>query len=68
MRLCVMLQVEQEVVIPLNYQYQLSSAIYHFLEAADADYAHFLHGEGYAPLTPSERADSHDATPDRRRF
>jgi CRISPR-associated endoribonuclease Cas6 len=50
MRLCVTLEVERNVVVPLNYQHQLSSAIYHFLETADADYAQFLHTEGYAPL------------------
>jgi len=49
MRLRVTLQVEQPITIPLNYQYQLASAVYGFLEESDADYASFLHSEGYAP-------------------
>ncbi len=48
MHLRVTLQVEWPVDIPLNYQYPLASAVYRFLEESDADYARFLHGEGYA--------------------
>ncbi|ERM81493.1 hypothetical protein P872_10255 [Rhodonellum psychrophilum GCM71 = DSM 17998] len=33
--------------LPLNYQYELSSAIYKVLEQADAEYSQFLHFEGY---------------------
>lgn len=34
--------------LPLNYQYELSSAIYKVLEEADPAYSHFLHQEGFA--------------------
>ncbi len=33
--------------IPINYQYPLSSAIYRILAKGDAEYAQFLHEEGY---------------------
>lgn len=35
-------------IIPINYQYPLSAAIYKILDKADADYAAFLHEEGYS--------------------
>ena len=35
------------MVLPFNYQYPLSAAIYKIIERADADYAAFLHNEGY---------------------
>ena len=34
-------------VIPINYQYPLSAAIYKVLHKADSDYAAFLHKKGY---------------------
>ncbi len=34
-------------VIPINYQYPLSAVIYKVLHEADAEYAAFLHKEGY---------------------
>lgn len=34
-------------VIPINYQYPLSAAIYKVLDRADSDYAAFLHEKGY---------------------
>lgn len=34
-------------VIPVNYQYPLSAAIYKVLEKADKDYSKFLHEKGY---------------------
>ena len=34
-------------VIPINYQYPLSAAIYKVLDKADSDYAAFLHKKGY---------------------
>jgi CRISPR-associated endoribonuclease Cas6 len=33
--------------IPINYQYPISAAVYKILKKADADYAAFLHEEGY---------------------
>src|SRR6185312_545481 len=38
---------EQQPIIPINYQYPLSSAIYKILQNADAEYSAFLHGKGY---------------------
>ncbi len=34
-------------IIPINYQYPLSAAIYKILSKGDAGYAQFLHEEGY---------------------
>src|SRR5690554_5850875 len=34
-------------VIPLNYQYAMSAAIYKILARGDKDYARFLHEKGY---------------------
>lgn len=34
--------------IPINYQYPISAAIYKVLQKADADYAMFLHEDGYS--------------------
>ncbi len=34
-------------IIPINYQYPLSAAIYRILAKVDADYATFLHEKGY---------------------
>lgn len=33
--------------LPINYQYELSSAIYKTIDIADNDFSKFLHGEGY---------------------
>lgn len=33
--------------LPINYMYELSSAIYHILSLADDDYATWLHSNGY---------------------
>lgn len=38
---------ERNAVIPANYQYPLSSAIYKIIRRADAQYANFLHDHGY---------------------
>lgn len=34
-------------IIPINYQYPLSAAIYKIIQKGDAEYAGFLHGKGY---------------------
>ena len=36
-----------EAIIPVNYQYPLSAAIYRILERADKSYSRFLHETGY---------------------
>ena len=41
-----------------NYQYPLQAWIYRLLHNADADYANFLHGRGYAP-TDSRKTFKH---------
>ncbi len=33
--------------LPINYQYELSSAIYRIVDQADSDFAEFLHQQGY---------------------
>ncbi|TXH22451.1 MAG: CRISPR-associated endoribonuclease Cas6 [Chitinophagaceae bacterium] len=38
---------ESSKVLPINYQYPLSAAIYKILSKGDAGYAQFLHEEGY---------------------
>lgn len=37
----------KDAVIPINYQYPLSSAIYRILSKGDAEYSKFLHEVGY---------------------
>lgn len=48
MRLKIHLDNPRETMIPLNYQHFLTAAVYSLLEMSDADYAHFLHDQGYA--------------------
>jgi CRISPR-associated endoribonuclease Cas6 len=36
-----------ENIIPINYQYPLSSALYRIIAKGDAKNAEFLHGTGY---------------------
>lgn len=45
--LITLLKNNKESVIPINYQYPLSSAIYKILSKGDAEYAQFLHEDGY---------------------
>ncbi len=59
MRLRVTMMLDCEVCLPINHQHLLTGVVYRFLERADADYAQFLHTEGYA-ATEDER--------DRHRF
>ncbi|MCC6287447.1 MAG: CRISPR-associated endoribonuclease Cas6 [Chitinophagaceae bacterium] len=37
----------RESIIPINYQYPISSAIYKIIQQADSAYASFLHEKGY---------------------
>jgi CRISPR-associated endoribonuclease Cas6 len=43
MRALLKLKIDKDVVIPFNYQYHLSSMIYHFLNISDTEYAKKLH-------------------------
>lgn len=47
MRLKVSLQLERETAVPLNHQHFLTAVVYKFIEYSNADYAAFLHGQGY---------------------
>lgn len=47
MRIKVLLENSGKIELPINYNYYLSSAIYRFLNHSDAEYAFFLHEEGY---------------------
>lgn len=49
MRFNIKLELQREFgnIIPINYQYPLSSAVYGILQKGDAEYAQFLHEEGY---------------------
>jgi len=38
---------EREAVLPINYQYPLSGAIYKILSSASPEYAAWLHDKGY---------------------
>lgn len=59
MRLRVGFRLDREIVVPINHQHLMAGVVYQYLECADADYASFLHDDGYAV---SEEAE------DRRRF
>ncbi|HZO88726.1 MAG TPA: CRISPR-associated endoribonuclease Cas6 [Chthonomonadaceae bacterium] len=48
MRLKITFANPQEACLPVNYQHLLTGAVYHLLEASDADYSRFLHEQGYA--------------------
>ncbi|MBA2746777.1 MAG: CRISPR-associated endoribonuclease Cas6, partial [Flavisolibacter sp.] len=39
--------IQTKALIPFNYQYPLSSAIYKIIQAADREFASFLHNTGY---------------------
>lgn len=47
MRIKLTLGTEKPLAIPINYQYQLSAAVYHLLQNADHEYAEQLHERGY---------------------
>lgn len=47
MKFNIKLYCKEKSVIPINYQYPLSAAIYKILAKGDAEYAAFLHEKGY---------------------
>lgn len=47
MRLLLQLQCNIDTAIPINYNYQLGSAIYHLLEFGSPEFSSFLHNQGY---------------------
>ena len=76
MRLRVNLQLERQTALPINHQHYLTGVVYRFLEQADADYAGFLHEQGYEEQSEDEPGEARvegDAPgetrrPHRRRF
>jgi CRISPR-associated endoribonuclease Cas6 len=57
MRFKLTLKVNREVfgdILPLSYQYELSAAIYKILSKADAEYATWLHNNGFE-LNPQKK-------------
>jgi CRISPR-associated endoribonuclease Cas6 len=47
MRLHITLEAERPVMIPVNYQEYLTAAIYGYVGVGDAEYAKFVHDDGY---------------------
>lgn len=47
MRFLIKLEKKQGEQIPIKYSYPLSAAIYRIIAKGDAEYADFLHGQGY---------------------
>ena len=47
MRIQILADVGDELILPINYNHTLTGVIYHFLAESDAEYASFLHNEGY---------------------
>jgi CRISPR-associated endoribonuclease Cas6 len=47
MRFLVTITAKEGNVLPINYQYPLSAAIYKIISKGDSAYADFLHGKGY---------------------
>ncbi|RKU22859.1 CRISPR-associated endoribonuclease Cas6 [Candidatus Poribacteria bacterium] len=48
MRIQIVADVGDGIILPINYNYQLAGIIYRFLAKSDPEYASFLHNEGYA--------------------
>ena len=48
MRLIVRCRLERSTAFPTNHQHQLAALVYRLLGSSDAEYARFLHDEGYA--------------------
>jgi len=55
MRIRICTKLENSIFIPINHQYALTGIIYNFLKNADADYASFLHQQGYASMDDDSR-------------
>lgn len=47
MRISLSISLGNERILPINYAYYLGSWLYHTLRRADADFADFLHRQGY---------------------
>lgn len=47
MRFSIILTVKDGNLLPINYQYPLSAALYRIISKGDANYAQFLHEKGY---------------------
>lgn len=51
-RIDLKIDIASQRVLPLNYQYELSSAIYKCMSRSDADYAAWLHDNGFTDSVP----------------
>ena len=47
MRMKIIADIGEKLTFPINYNYQLTGVIYRFLAESNAEYASFLHNEGY---------------------
>lgn len=47
MRIKILIDVAKGLTLPVNYNHHLTGVIYHFLAESNAEYAAFLHNEGY---------------------
>jgi len=56
MRLRITLQLTRKTAIPINHQHLLTGVVYRFLERANADYASFLHEQGYPEIREPDEA------------
>src|SRR5579872_1518619 len=67
MRLAIRFELEQAGTIPLSHQDLLTGLVYRLLGASDAEYARFLHDEGYGVGDRrQERGDRREETGERR--
>ena len=46
-KLTLLAKQNSNTIIPINYQYPTSAAIYKIIKKADAEFSSFLHDEGY---------------------
>jgi CRISPR-associated endoribonuclease Cas6 len=67
MRLRVAMELKRRVAIPINHQHWLTGIVYRFLECSDAEYASFLHEEGYTAIPETPEA-TEEALEENRRF
>lgn len=47
MRIKIVVDIGEKLTLPVNYNHQLTGIIYRFLAESNAEYASFLHNEGY---------------------
>lgn len=55
MRLRIVLEAARETALPINYQEYLTASVYHLLGTSSADFARFLHDDGYHAIGSAKR-------------